>query len=801
MNRNQLFRIFQPILLLFISFAAMAADKTGSVKGIITTADNKPAENVIVTIKALKKTTITDADGVFSLNRIAPGHYELIAHVIGASPVTKIIDVTADEITTVDMQLKLSEKQLLNEVVIQSAKNRYKVDKISSSLRLNEPLIEISQNIQVVPAAVLNDQQVISMSDGVIRNVSGATRLEHWGDMYTRINMRGSQIAAFRNGVNAVNSAWGPLTEDMSFVDHIEFVKGPAGFMMSNGDPSGMYNVVTKKPTGNSFNGSAGFTYGSFDLYRATLDLDGKLSKDGKLLYRLNLMDQTRNSFRAYEYNDRFSIAPVIAYKVNDATTITLEYTLQHAKMSNVGSYYVYSAKGYAQTPPEFTTALPGLDPTVINDHSAFFNLQHKINKNWKLTAQAAYFSYTQQGSSMWPGSVDSNGNMIRNVSIWDASSTMKFGQAYLNGDLNTGKVHHRILAGLDMGTKNYLADWSQGHDLDSVGAEFNIYHPVYTNPVNGYPVFDRSKSLVERANSTGGVIDQRYSGIYLQDELGFFDNALRVTLAGRYTSVSQSAYGAPAKMADRITPRIGVSGSINKSTSVYALYDQAFVPQAGIIRNGGTVKPLTGNNKEIGIKKDWMDGRWNTTASIYRILKNNELTADPSNAASESYSIVLGQKTAQGVELDVRGEIVSGLNLVVNYAYTDSKVTDVADGITAIKVGDRIPGFARHNANAWLSYKVKSGFLRGFGVNAGCSYMANRDTWTWGTNGTLNLPDYFRIDGGLTWEQNKVKVTANVFNILNDYLYTGSYYGYGKFYYWQAEAPRNYRLSISYRF
>jgi len=181
--------------------------------------------------------------------------------------------------------------------------------------------------------------------------------------------------------------------------------------------------------------------------------------------------------------------------------------------------------------------------------------------------------------------------------------------------------------------------------------------------------------------------------------------------------------------------------------------------------------------------------------------LKNNELTADPSNAASESYSIVLGQKTAQGVELDVRGEIVSGLNLVVNYAYTDSKVTDVADGITAIKVGDRIPGFARHNANAWLSYKVKSGFLRGFGVNAGCSYMVDRDTWTWGTNGTLNLPDYFRIDGGLTWEQNKVKVTANVFNILNDYLYTGSYYGYGKFYYWQAEAPRNYRLSISYRF
>ena len=62
-----------------------------------------------------------------------------------------------------------------------------------------------------------------------------------------------------------MNSYWGPLTEDMSFVDHIEFVKGPAGFMLANGDPSGLYNVVTKKPTGQT-KGEVSFTLGSFDL-------------------------------------------------------------------------------------------------------------------------------------------------------------------------------------------------------------------------------------------------------------------------------------------------------------------------------------------------------------------------------------------------------------------------------------------------------------------------------------------------------------------------------------------------------
>src|ERR1044071_4258971 len=109
--------------------------------------------------------------------------------------------------------------------------------------------------------------------------------------------------------------------------------------MLSNGDPSGLYNVVTKKPTGMN-RGEASMSIGSFGLYRTTLDLDGKLSRDGRLLYRLNLAAQNKGSFRANEYNNRYSVAPVIAYQFDDRTKLTFEYTYQRANMSNVGSYY-----------------------------------------------------------------------------------------------------------------------------------------------------------------------------------------------------------------------------------------------------------------------------------------------------------------------------------------------------------------------------------------------------------------------------------------------------------------------------
>jgi iron complex outermembrane receptor protein len=785
-------------LLVMLTIPSQAQQGLGTIKGHVTTSDDRPAAWVTIQLKGSKRSVNTDEKGFFTLKNIKPGTYEIEATLIGYESAAKTIQVAENQTITVALSMSLSNQQL-EEVIVKTSRGMYNAKQGSASLRLNEPLLEAPQNIQLVTAANLADQQIISMSDGAIRNISGAVRLEHWGDMYTNIHMRGSQIQAFRNGFNVVSSFWGPLTEDVSLVDHIEFVKGPAGFMLANGDPSGLYNVVTKKPTGQT-KGEATFTVGSFDMYRASLDLDGKLSKDGRLLYRLNLAAQNKKSFRDFEYNNRYTFAPVLSYQVDEKTKLTVEYNLQSARMSNVGSYYVFSPTGYATLPRNFTAMQPGLDPTKINDHSFTVNLQHQLSNDWKLTAQAAYYNYQQNGSSMWPASVNPDGKMIRNVSIWDAKSEMTLGQVFVNGNATTGSIQHRILAGLDMGTKEYFADWSQSHPLDSAGAEFNPANPNYGVPVNGLPVWDRSQSIEARSAKAGGNINQKYTGLYVSDELGFFDNTVRLTLAGRYTFVKQSAYGGASEEAKRVTPRIGLSVSVDRNTSVYALYDEAFVPQSGRMRNGGKIHPITGGNIEFGIKRDWFNGRWNTTASIYRIIKNNELIGDPQDPTS-GYSVVIGQKRAEGFEFDVRGTILKGLNIVANYAYTDGKFTEVATG-GVYKVGDLVPGFSKHTANSWVNYKISNGLLKGAGISGGFTWLIDRATSDWSeTPNRQELPDYFKLDGGVFWEKDKIRLTLNVFNILDEYLYSGSYYDWNKAYYWQSEAPRTVRFGINYKF
>lgn len=776
--------------MLYMGCGFLLAQDRASIKGEVRSSDGLPAAYITLTLVNSGKSTQSNAQGKYVFNRLVPGTYTVRITAVGVNPQSKEVSVREGEDLEVDFTLSESNR-VLQDVIVNANKEKYVSHEPSSTLRINEPLIEAAQNVQVVTSQTLRDQQVISLSDGVINNISGATRLEHWGDIYVRVNARGSRLAAFRNGFN-VTSTWGPLTEDMSFVDRIEFVKGPAGFMMSNGEPSGIYNVVTKKPTGQDFNGEASITAGSYDFYRATVDLDGKATSDGKLLYRINLMGQLKNSFRDYEFNNRFSIAPVLTYRFNDRTSLTAEYTYQGVKMSDIGSYYVFDTEGYATLPRETTLSDPNLPDTKVNDHSAFLNFQHHFNDQWKLTAQAAYFDFYQLGSDVWPTQVLDGGLIQRTIYGWEARSKQQFGQLYLNGKLTTGVVQHRIIAGLDYGNKDYLADWNQAHNLDTEEDLFDVRNPSYGAPSNGYPNFDFTSATLEERDATGGSNNQRYTGIYVQDELGFLENKLRVTLAGRYTIVKYPDEG------KKFTPRLGLSYSFDDNTAAYALYDQTFVPQSGVLQDGGDVKPITGNNYELGLKRNWFGGRLTTTLSAYRILQNNAIAPDPTDP-NGNFVINVGQTTTKGVEFDVQGQLATGLNLIVNYAYTDSKITKAASNAQAT-IGDVVPGYAKHAANAWLTYRLPDNWIKGLGVNAGANYMADRTTWVWeGSVSAEPLPTYFKLNAGLFWENNRIRITGNVFNVLDEYLYSGS--SYGTYYYWQAEAPRNFRVSVNYRF
>lgn len=717
---------------------------------------------------------------------------------VGLGLLSPMIYASAEEVQAGIDSVRLRH---LSEVEVLSNR-RVMERKASPTLRLNQPILEIPQNILVINNRLLSERQINNVDEGLASLVSGVTRIEHWGS-FSRFNARGSRLASFRDGMN-ITTNWGPMTEDMAFVERLEFVKGPAGFMMSNGEPSGLYNVVTKKATGER-KGEVSLSYGSYQYFRGTLDLGGKISE--RLSYRLNVYGQSNQSHRKHEFAKRYGIAPVLNYQISEDTDLTLQYMYQHLTASNIGGPYVFSQNGFGSLPREASMLEPGLTPTYNNDHYALARLTHRLNERWTLTAQTAWSLSLKEGESMWldqtnsrsavndwPTTFDAKGNVIRYISSSDARMDMRFGQAYFTGKEQTGAISHNILAGLDLGEKNAIYDWMQKHRLDTPAKPFNILTAKNNGvPANGYPKFDRTTPLETRSDATR--ISQSFYGIYIQDQLGFFNDALRLTLAGRYTDVKDDSYGTTVTHERHFSPRIGLSYSIDQATSVYALYDQAFSPQLGRTRTSDKLKPITGNTYELGFKKEWFGGRLMTSLSAFVMLRENETSVDPLNTSGEDYRIQDGQSKSQGIELDVMGEILPGLRLEGNYALTDYRVTKSSN--PSRPVGMRMAGYAKHTINAWLYYRLP------LNINLGLGYHAQLDRSSWGfapakTN-QRELPDYGRWDARISWETNRMTIGLNVNNIADKLLYSGR--AYADYTYMQIEAGRNVRLQMTYRF
>ena len=804
-------KLLLPFLLFLLTSSTLMAQQTGSVRGRITTSDGTLAEGVTVKLKNTEFGGFTNEEGEYHIRKVPAGTYTVVVSAVGLFPKEKQITVTKG-IVIADFSLNENQSQL-NDVQISTNKKKFKVDKVSSSLRLQTSLLEIPQNIRVVTSQLMKDQQVFDVVDGITRNVSGTIRSGHWDAQYANIFMRGTSIPAFRNGMN-MKMPWGPLADDAATIERVEFVKGPAGFMMANGEPGGIYNIVSKKPTGQN-NSSVSLSGGGYSLGRAAVDLDGKLSKDGKLLYRLNVAGQSKGSFNKYNYNDKYVIAPVISYQIDSNTLITAEYTTQHVEAQTLGNY-TFSPKGYGDVGPDFFLGDPALDPNKLTDHNVTLYFTHKLNKDWKVNAQIAYVNSSLEGGSTWITSMAANGDARRNYNIGDELAINKAAQLNIQGEVKTGAVIHRILGGVDMGNLKTWGDFSSTvlPDLQLANnATFNVYNPVYGIPVANIPVFDRTKSIQERSGSNQYATNLTYTGVYLQDELRFLEEKLRLTLAGRFTHSVTVGKTNAAQISDNVfSPRLGLSYSITKDFSAYTLYDQSFLPQAGADADGNIFEPVRGNNIELGLKKDWFDGKWNSSVSIYKITKKNVLTQDPRYPVGnpQNWRVQLGEIQSKGIEVDITGEVAEGLDLILNYAYTDAKVTEDKNQNPAQNlVGSYLANAAKHITNGWLSYRFKrqGSALNGFGLSGG--YQAQLDRVVGSNARQSNFADFIRYDAGVSYEKGKFNISVLVNNLLDRRLLTaGSYSGPTAsvpgsvgYYTYIYDMPRNARITLGYKF
>ncbi len=758
----------------------------GTVRGNIKDHTGNPVAFATVRLKGSSTGATANANGEFTLNKVPEGARVITIQMFGLTATEKEVRVVARETTILpEITLQESIHELQEVIVNERLSDGYKIEKPSSSLRIATSIMETPQSIITVSRNVIEDQQLLVMTD-VAKNVSGVTSVYPDAGVHTDFAIRGTRAITNRLRNGMPTGGWLALQEDMSYVENVEFIKGPAGFMLAQGEPGGMFNVVTKKPLEKS-HASASLTMGSYALFRTAVDIGGLLNGK-KLFYRLNVMGQKSGTHIDYGKNNRFSLAPVIRYEFNEKTSVTVEYNLDLVSLK--ATLPLMPTVDHKPLPRNFMIDDPGIDPSKYSNHYGLVNLQHRINDNWRMTAQFGIIAYKEDNFQLFDwGSVDADGMLDRFFRYVYQEDRSVNGQVFLNGDVNTGKINHKLLIGFDGGFyENKLKYYTVP---DSV-MPINVYKPEYG-------MAHIADTLIDKSSLSFFVPAQTsWQAVSVMDNIKLL-NWLQLNIGGRYTYY-QSGSGEKFVTDHALTPRVGLLIQPLENTSLYALYDQSFIAQPGVSFTGERFKPLTGNNIEFGVKREWFNKKLLTQVAVFNITKNNALTGDPVNFG---FSIQRGQVVSKGLEIDVTGAVNRNLSVVANYAYTDAKITKDTDSFVQ---GTR-EAAPLHVINTWAKYETLNGALKGIGIGFGISYHKDRYMFTEkrsSEEAQVNLPDLTNLNGALYYKVDQLSFALNVDNLANAYNYIGYFdynLGTNGEYRMMSLPGRNYRFSVSYKF
>lgn len=647
----------------------------------------------------------------------------------------------------------------------------YSVPNTTFATKTDTPIMETPLNVQVIPKAVLDDQQAIRV-DQAAKYVSGVTTGQGAGGLSDQITMRGFfNFNYFRNGMRIDTGGGADGTRAMANVQSLEILKGPAAMLYGRVEPGGMVNVVTKKPLDTAYY-SLQQQFGSFDFYRTSIDATGPITDNKDLLYRMNVSYENSGSFRELADNERVFVAPVLQWNISSQTQALLEMEYRHEN----NNYDLHSrpliidgkrADGtwinprLADIPRERN--LMERNPNPVENKFIGFSVNHKFNDDWILTEQLGINLLDRTRTALIPGALQADQRTLNRQLLTSDffSNESYFTTTNLTGHFDTWGLKHTLLAGGDY----YLQDENTVGYSSTVPSTIDIYNPIHT----GNPAINPAT----RGGQSFHTSTDLY-GIYFQDQIKLPYN-VHVLGGFRYQNVEQ--YNVLTKKlgqkADAVTPQVGVLWQPLNWLSLYGNYVENFGATNGIGQGNKFLPPQTAQQWEVGFKTAFFDDRLSSTIAYYDLTKQNIPTPDPINP---TFSVATGEARSRGVEVDIKGEILPGWNAISTYAYTDTEVLK-ENNRNSIPVGSNFRGIPKHTSTLWTTYDFQQGYLRGFKVGAGMELYSSRKA-TFDKN-DFNFAGYGVVDllASYTRKVSKTNVTLqlNVINLMDkEYTHDG---------------------------
>lgn len=703
----------------------------------------------------------------------------------------------------------------------------------SADPKFNRPLVDTTRTMTVIPDQVIKDQGVTNLTDA-LKNVPGV------GAFYAGENGSSSTgDAVYMRGIDTSNSIYvdgirdiGSVTRDTFNTQQVEVIKGPSGTDYGRSAPSGSINMISKQPrldTGLD----ASVSVGSAWMRRGTLDYNQAINDNAA--FRLNLMgEKTHDAARDNVQNERYGVAPSLAFGLDTSTRLYLNYLHVHQNNTPDGGIPTIGLPGYS-APNAATSALNNSGKVATSNYygtdsdfdksttdSATLRFEHDINDSttirnttrWSRVKQEYLLTAVMGGASniTAPNPNDVNSwSWSRLANTKDTSNRILSNQTNITSKFYTGSVGHDVSAGVEFTRENQTNYGVNAITPPSV----NIYHPISSISVGG---LDRNGANANGQTDTAGIyafdtlaITKSFElngGIRLDNYHTEYDSATACGGTGRGALTCPA--GVPrntpvttvdtAKSGNLVNWKAGALYRLTEQGNVYVNYAISQQPPGGssfALAAGGTgnsanrtdFKPQKAKSSEVGTKWQVLDKRLLLNAALFRTDIENEVTANDDGTYSQA-----GKKRVEGYELSATGNITPDWEVIAGYTMQHASVTE---GDSVSQDGSSALAYTpKHAFTLWTNYQATDAIS----VGAGARYVGSLRR---GSDGAVGTPDhtegYWVADAKLGYKvNNNLDLQLNVYNLF-DTNYVASINKSG--YRYHPGEPRTFLLTANVHF
>lgn len=631
----------------------------------------------------------------------------------------------------------------------------YIATRSATGTKTDTPLKETPQSITVVTADRMKDQGVVTIQEA-LRYVPGVMADAYGPDSRVdSFKIRGSEPNTYLDGMRTTNSWFNYQRLDPYMIERAEVLRGPSSTLYGSTTTAGLLNLVSKRPRETELH-EVGVQYGSFNRKQVQTDHTGKITADGKWLYRFVGIARDSDYQTDYVKDDRVVVMPAVTWRPTNNTDWTVIATYQKDKTGSSTAFLPHSGTIFAnpngQIPINRFAGDPGTDLYQTETKSVASLFSHQFNDAFRVAHNMRYQDVegVYHSAYVYPWSyLDASQRTVsRYVDWWDTRRKTFTTDSNAELKLDIGPVSHKILAGADFRRMTEAGEAGGHFDF----TPFDLYSPSYS-PITP-PTMAPTPDMV-----------QSQRGFYLQDQARW--GALIGVFGVRQDTATSDIAGL-AKQTDKATTwRAGLMYELPHGVTPYVVYAKSFDPQFGSAPYGndrcldsatGLCKPVLGEMWEGGIKyrasKDLA-----INAAVFDITQQNRKTYD---AVGMGYTQI-GEASIRGAELEVLATIQRDLDLIAAYTYLD---TEILSGDNA---GKRIETVPEHQASLWAKYRFALYGIEGFSVGGGVRYIGP----VWDGTDTIQTPGYTLFDAMAAWQNDRWRLQINASNLTDEIYFS----------------------------